>query len=135
MLDVEGNAVARYEYAPHGETTVDGTAAAEVQYRYTGHPYDEAQEIYETPNRVYDPTLGRFLSVDPQRDDASPYVYAGNNPVGYLDPTGGVKVPFLWKLALGWATPSLRSIHLPTGWERIKLKPFRPLLCSPGLTN
>ena len=94
VVDAEGNTVARYEYAPHGETTAAGTAAGEVQYRYTGHPYDEGQEVYETPNRVYDPTLGRFLSVDPQRQDASPYVYAGNNPVGYVDPTGGGDVPF-----------------------------------------
>ena len=101
VLDAEGNAVARYEYAPHGETTIAGTAAAEVQYRYTGHPYDEAQEVYETPARGYDPTLGRFLSVDPQRQDASPYVYAGNNPVGYLDSTGGGDVPFFMVSGMG----------------------------------
>ena len=95
VVDAEGNAVARYEYAPHGETTVAGTAAGEVRYRYTGHPYDEGQEVYETPNRGYEPTLGRFLSVDPQRDDASPYVYAGNNPLGYVDPTGGGRVPMV----------------------------------------
>ena len=94
VVDAEGNAVARYEYAPHGETTVAGSKGAEVRYRYTGHRYDEGQDVYETPNRGYEPTLGRFLSVDPQREDASPYVYAGNNPVGYLDPSGGVKVPF-----------------------------------------
>ena len=101
VVDAEGNAVARYEYAPHGETTVAGDDGAKVQYRYTGHPYDEAQEIYETPARGYDPTLGRFLSVDPQRQDASPYVYAGNNPVGYLDPTGGGDVPFFMVSGMG----------------------------------
>ena len=100
VLDSEGNAVARYEYAPHGETTAAGTVAGEVRYRYTGHPYDEGQEVYETPARGYDPTLGRFLSVDPLRVDASPYVYAGNNPVGYLDPAGGVKVPFFVNLGM-----------------------------------
>ena len=94
VVDAEGNAVARYEYAPHGETTVAGSSGAEVQYRYTGHPYNEGQEVYETPARVYDPMLGRFLSVDPQRQDASPYVYAGNNPVGYLDPSGAIREPF-----------------------------------------
>ena len=97
VLDAEGNAVARYEYAPHGETTVAGDDGAKVQYRYTGHPYDEEQDVYQTSTRGYEPTLGRFLSVDPQRDDASPYVYAGNNPVGYLDPTGGGKVPYFTK--------------------------------------
>ena len=96
-LDGDGNAVARFEYGPHGDTTASGTAAVEVRYRYTGHAYDEEQGVYETPARGYDPTTGRFLSVDPQRQDASPYVYAGNNPVGYLDPTGGGRVPYFMK--------------------------------------
>ena len=94
VLDAEGNVVARFEYGPYGETTAAGTAAAEVRYRYTGHPWNEAQGVYETPARGYDPTLGRFLSVDPKREGASPYVYAGNNPVGYVDPTGGGGTPF-----------------------------------------
>ena len=93
-LDADGNVVARFEYGPYGETAASGTAAADVRYRYTGHPYDEPQGLYETPARQYDPTLGRFLSVDPQREDASPYAYAGNNPVGLVDPTGGTPGPF-----------------------------------------
>ena len=91
-LDADGNAVARFEYGPHGETTAAGTAAAEVRYRYTGHPYDESQGLYETPARGYDPTLGRFLSVDPQRESASPYAYVSNNPVLYKDWTGKGRV-------------------------------------------
>ncbi len=94
ILDADDNVVAHFEYGPHGETATSGVAAAEARYRYTGHPYDEAQGVYQTPNRGYDPATGRFLSVDPQRQDASPYVYAGNNPVGFVDPTGGGKYPF-----------------------------------------
>ena len=109
VQDAEGNAVARFEYGPHGDTTAAGTAAAEARYRYTGHPWDEAQGVYETPARGYDPTLGRFLSVDPQRQGASPYVYAGNNPVGYLDPTGGGEVPFFVQSGFTIANLSTRS--------------------------
>ena len=108
-LDADGNVVARFEYGPYGETTATGTAAAEVRYRYTGHPWDEAQGVYETPARGYDPALGRFLSVDPQRADASPYVYAGNNPVGYLDPTGGGPTPFIVKSGLKNTTTTGRA--------------------------
>ena len=115
VLDAEGNAVARYEYAPHGETTIAGTAAAEVKYRYTGHPYDEGQEVYQSPARGYDPTLGRFLSVDPQRQDASPYVYAGNNPVGYVDPTGGTKVPYFMKSTGGMDTQAELQVRRSIG--------------------
>ena len=95
VLDAEGNAVARYEYAPYGDTTVAGAAGTEVRYRYSGHPYDEVQEVYETPARDYEPAVGRFLSVDPRREDASPYVYAGNNPVGYGTLPVGVRCHFL----------------------------------------
>ncbi|MDG4769665.1 polymorphic toxin-type HINT domain-containing protein [Solwaraspora sp. WMMD792] len=43
--------------------------------------------------RHYDPTLGRFISVDPIMDPADPqqmhgYAYANNNPTTYSDPTG-----------------------------------------------
>lgn len=43
--------------------------------------------------RYYDPVIGRFLSVDPQLDPGMPaqfnaYVYSGNNPVTYSDPSG-----------------------------------------------
>ena len=109
VLDAEGKAVARFEYGPYGETTESGMAAAEVRYRYTGHPRDEAQGVYETPARGYDPTLGRFLSMDPERQDASPYVYAANNPVGYLDTTGGGPTPFIVRSGLKSSTDSDRT--------------------------
>ncbi|NCT91507.1 RHS repeat-associated core domain-containing protein, partial [Cellulomonas sp. APG4] len=43
--------------------------------------------------RYYDPTLGRFISVDPVMDLTDPaqwhgYSYANNNPITYTDPTG-----------------------------------------------
>jgi RHS repeat-associated protein len=49
--------------------------------------------------RVYDPTLGRFLSADPLvgdlRDSQSvnPYAYAGNRPLSAIDPTGFAYIP------------------------------------------
>ena len=92
MLNAEGDAVARFEYAPYGDGRTEGTAAAEVAYRYTGHRYDDGQAIYETPYRGYDPTVGRFLSVDPDRETASPYAYVTNNPVLYKDPIGKGRV-------------------------------------------
>ena len=60
-LDADGSAVADFEYGPHGETMAAGTAATKVRYRYTGHPWDAAQGLYQTPARGYDPATGRFL--------------------------------------------------------------------------
>lgn len=43
--------------------------------------------------RFYDPSVGRFMSVDPLADDPdnvgfSPYAYVWNNPLKFIDPTG-----------------------------------------------
>ena len=41
--------------------------------------------------RVYDPTIGRFLSVAPLSEafpNQSPYSYSFNNPISYKDPSG-----------------------------------------------
>lgn len=46
---------------------------------------------YETPHRLYDAALGRFMGVDAMAaiyPHQSPYHYANNNPVMYNDPTG-----------------------------------------------
>jgi hypothetical protein len=50
--------------------------------------------------RVYDPTLGRFLSADPFIDSAydsqayNRYSYVGNNPLNHTDPSGYFKLSF-----------------------------------------
>ena len=46
---------------------------------------------YSTPYRRYDPTIGRFLGVDPLADkysDYSPYNFALNDPANLNDPSG-----------------------------------------------
>ena len=43
----------------------------------------------------YDPEIGRFLNEDPIRDGNNWYAYCGNNPVGFVDPSGLDPVP-LW---------------------------------------
>ena len=101
-----------YDYTPFG--------AAREGARYAGHPYDARQGIYQTPVRSYDPSAGRFLSLDPQRQGASPYVYAGNNPVGYLDPTGAVETPFFMQT------------NMPPGSENSTTTSISKLFGAPG---
>ncbi len=53
--------------------------------------------IVDIGAREYDPTLGRFLSVDPVLDPGNPlqangYSYGSNNPVSFSDPTGEIQI-------------------------------------------
>src|SRR5262249_52948106 len=50
----------------------------------------ESASLWET-HIMYDTSQGRFIQRDPQAPpvrDANPYSYAGDNPVGFLDPSG-----------------------------------------------
>lgn len=51
--------------------------------------------------RYYDPTMGRFISVDPVMDLSAPqqwaaYTYAENNPITWSDPTGLFSLKGAW---------------------------------------
>ena len=60
----------------------------ESAYRYTGREYDDERGLQNFRARLYDSTLMRFYQVDPAEQFASPYMYCGNNPNGFVDPDG-----------------------------------------------
>ncbi|WP_246486950.1 RHS repeat-associated core domain-containing protein [Kribbella qitaiheensis] len=60
---------------------------------FLGKPEDKTTGLTHLGAREYDPSTGRFLSVDPLLDLTDPqsllgYAYANNNPVSMSDPTG-----------------------------------------------
>jgi RHS repeat-associated protein len=57
-------------------------------HRYTGQILDEEQGLYYYGARYYLPEIGRFLSGDPEQHNHSPYIYANNNPLKFIDITG-----------------------------------------------
>ncbi|XP_062546588.1 uncharacterized protein LOC134212602 [Armigeres subalbatus] len=85
-----GEVKAAYDYLPFGiifrkaEKDLDGA----ISYLYTGQEWDEETGLYNYHTRLYDPQIGRFYQVDPKSQYASPYVYAGNSPIGLVDPDG-----------------------------------------------
>ncbi len=61
---------------------------------FTGHEQLDEVGLVHMNGRVYDPTLGRFISADPQIQFPSQmqsfnrYSYVHNNPLSYTDPSG-----------------------------------------------
>jgi RHS repeat-associated protein len=74
---------------------------------FTGHEQFELLNIVHMNGRIYDPTLGRFLQVDPVVQDPSNgqnynrYTYVWNNPLAYTDPTGMISVKNLVRKIVG----------------------------------
>jgi RHS repeat-associated protein len=79
-------------YEPFGPQY--GASYTDQVYKYTGKPQDSVTGLYYYGARWYDPTIGRFISRDPKPGRLSvpgnlnPYVYALNNPLRFVDPTG-----------------------------------------------
>ena len=80
-------------------------SAAPFHYRFTGQEYEPETGLYHFPARLYNSNLGRFSTPDPAGQFASPYVYAGNNPVNITDPTGMISLT--GSRALGGLIPAL----------------------------
>ena len=62
-------------------------AGADLQDELLG----DENGVYETRFRSYDPTIGRFMGVDPLADsyaDLTPFQYAANDPMQFNDPQG-----------------------------------------------
>ncbi|WP_375585546.1 RHS repeat-associated core domain-containing protein [Cyclobacterium xiamenense] len=65
------------------------------RYGFNGKEFisDGRLDLYDFGERLYEPTVGRWTTVDPLSDhqkqlDKSPYAAMWNNPIGYNDPDG-----------------------------------------------
>lgn len=56
--------------------------------RYCGEYYDAETSLIYLRARYYNPSIGRFISVDPIKDGTNWYVYCSNNPIAFVDPSG-----------------------------------------------
>ncbi|HWV69431.1 RHS repeat-associated core domain-containing protein, partial [Chitinophaga sp.] len=104
-VSADGNTVDHYEadvasaqdYAPFG-MGLDGRGFDAGRYRYGFNGKENDNEVKGEGNqqdygmRIYDPRIGKFLSVDPltkQYPHYTPYSFAGNKPIQYIDIDGG----------------------------------------------
>ncbi|WP_311196683.1 RHS repeat-associated core domain-containing protein [Pseudomonas brassicacearum] len=98
-LDQQARLISHEGYYPFGETAwLTANSELEVSYktiRYSGKEMD-VSGLYYYGARYYAPWLQRWVSADPvgDVDGLNLYGFVGNNPLGYIDHEGGMKIPF-----------------------------------------
>lgn len=89
LVNESGVVVWEMLYSPYGKPHhLFGTISFNI--RMPGQYYDQETGFHYNMARYYDPELGRYLSSDPlgMVDGPNTYVYAGANPIKYVDPYG-----------------------------------------------
>ena len=92
LSNSSGVVVKNYDFSSFGVER-DPDPADANPFRYCGEYFDKETGTVYLRARYYQPLSGRFLTEDPIKDGLSWYIYAGDNPIFYLDPFGLAMVP------------------------------------------
>jgi RHS repeat-associated protein len=93
ILDDSAAVVAAYDYDLYGN--VKALLEPETgffTYLYTSQEFDAELGIYNYKARFYFSRIGRFGVVDNYNQFYSPYIFAGNSPLVYVDPSGNFSI-------------------------------------------
>ncbi len=96
ITDQAGTVAEQNDYYPFGKRTNTGEQYLLMptnRYKFNGKELQTIanMEYLDYGARLYDPTIARWLSVDPLAEkytSVSPYGYCANNPVNFIDPDG-----------------------------------------------
>ncbi|MGA1840629.1 MAG: RHS repeat-associated core domain-containing protein, partial [bacterium] len=144
LTTINGSPVNDYTYEAYGSTLAE-TATINNNYKYTGEQLIPELGWYYLRARNYNPTIGRFTSVDPvtgvmtQPLTLNKYGYTEGRPTTYTDPSGEFVLGDLMLVNYIWGLIS-ESLVSPgyfaqkgfyfDEWKHIFKKPYWTFSCD-----
>ena len=121
----EANVTHKYQYNDFGNI-LQMEEADFNPFRYVGKygVIYESEELYFMHARYYDPSIGRFLSEDPEWN-TNLYAYSDNNPIMFIDPSGKSFVNALSNIGSSASFLDMGYLILTGDYET-----FNELLCG-----
>ncbi|MGE1175971.1 RHS repeat domain-containing protein [Pseudomonas sp. BW7P1] len=107
--DQQAQVISRESYYAFGNTaSMAARSQIEADYKFTRYSDKEMDVtgLYYYGARYYAPWLCRWVSADPARDadGLNRYAFVGNNPLRYVDPSGGTKAESVIMLYSGFVS-------------------------------
>ncbi|WP_437014106.1 polymorphic toxin-type HINT domain-containing protein [Streptomyces sp. enrichment culture] len=92
-IDAATGAVSQRRFDPYGVERGERTGTWPGEKGFIGGTIDASTGLTHLGAREYDPTIGKFISIDPIIEHTQPqqingYAYANNSPVTHADPSG-----------------------------------------------
>ena len=104
IADLSGNIVQKMDYSVYGIRTrvsdssdndITDNPVINIPFGFANREFDVETGLYFNRARYYDPSTGRFMQMDKDpgsvQDPSSiinKFIYAGNNPLNFVDPSG-----------------------------------------------
>jgi len=96
-FDINGTAarkIQEVDYYAFGLDIQRSLIGTENKYQYNGKEKQDQEKMFDYGARFYDPVIARWNVIDPMAEVNkrwSPYRYAYNNPLRYIDPDGMIE--------------------------------------------
>jgi len=141
LTTADGELHEHLRYFPDGEVWIEKGPQKPINgYQFSGKPYDPETGFADFGSRFYDPGMSLWLSVDPALVDEpggavgkpmvlSPYAYAAQSPMVFVDPDGREPLEEHTLLTPGAeaADAFVAAVYLKMGWEtNLRYNPMIP---------